>query len=174
MRSSIPHSKTDFSKNQIASRQIIPWPECRKRFVSKSRLAFRRFGLKEPRLPKTKYRKCANNTSIAERVTTPVQLLKYTITVLLFLSLLPLLLLRLLLVYYCYCSKIQLLLYNYFKILLLLLHYYYFCYCYCCCYCCYCYCYYCSTTAATTTTTTVCVFHVNSCRSAVPFGGQAT
>ena len=29
-RSSIPHLKTDFSKNQIASRPIIPWPESRK------------------------------------------------------------------------------------------------------------------------------------------------
>ena len=33
LRSSIPHPKTDFSKNQIASQQIIvPWPESTKRF----------------------------------------------------------------------------------------------------------------------------------------------
>ena len=32
MRSSVPHSKTDFSKNQIASRRITPWPKSTKRF----------------------------------------------------------------------------------------------------------------------------------------------
>ena len=58
LSSSIPHPKTDFSKSQIASRRIIPWSESRKRFFSKSRLAFRRFGLKEARLSETKERKC--------------------------------------------------------------------------------------------------------------------
>ena len=37
VRSSIPHPRTDFSKNQIASWRIISWSESRKRFVSKSR-----------------------------------------------------------------------------------------------------------------------------------------
>ena len=37
-----------------------------KTFFSNSRLTFRRFGLKEPRLSETKERKCA--TSIVERV----------------------------------------------------------------------------------------------------------
>ena len=32
LRSSIPHPKTDFSKNQNASRRIIPWPKSTKRF----------------------------------------------------------------------------------------------------------------------------------------------
>ena len=32
LRSSIPHPKTDFSKNQHASRRIIPWPKPTKRF----------------------------------------------------------------------------------------------------------------------------------------------
>ena len=37
-----------------------------KTFFSKSRLTFQRYGIKEPRLSETKYRKCA--TSIVERV----------------------------------------------------------------------------------------------------------
>ena len=37
LRSSIPHPKTDFSKNQIASRRIIPWPKSTKPFFPKSR-----------------------------------------------------------------------------------------------------------------------------------------
>ena len=65
-RSSILHPKTDFRKNQIASRRIIPWPESRNRVISKSRLAFRRFGLKELCLSEAKKWKCA--TSIAEWV----------------------------------------------------------------------------------------------------------
>ena len=65
-RSSIPHPKTDFSKNQIASWRIVPWPESTKRVFSKSRSAFQRFGLKEPCLSETKMRKCA--TSIVEWV----------------------------------------------------------------------------------------------------------
>ena len=63
-RSSIPHPKTDSSKNQIA------WPESRKLFLSKSRLAFQRFGLKEARLSETKIIIIAEMcyTSIVERV----------------------------------------------------------------------------------------------------------
>ena len=38
LRSSIPHPKTDFSKNQIASRRIIPWPESTKRFFSEIKI----------------------------------------------------------------------------------------------------------------------------------------
>ena len=43
LRSSVPLLKTDFSKNQVASRRVIPWPEPTKRFVSNSRLTFRLF-----------------------------------------------------------------------------------------------------------------------------------
>ena len=43
LRSSIPLPKTDFSKNQIASRRIIPLPESTIVFFSNSSLAFRRF-----------------------------------------------------------------------------------------------------------------------------------
>ena len=46
-RSSIPHPKTDCSKNQNASRRKLPWPKSTKSFFSKSRLAFRRFGVKQ-------------------------------------------------------------------------------------------------------------------------------
>ena len=68
LRSSIPHPKTDFSKNQIASRRIIPWPKPTKRFLSKSRLTFRRFGVKEPRLTETKRLKCATSTTVEQVV----------------------------------------------------------------------------------------------------------
>ena len=54
LRISIPHPKIDFSEIQVASRRVTPWPESTKRFLSKSRLAFRRFGVKEPRLSETK------------------------------------------------------------------------------------------------------------------------
>ena len=49
LRSSLPHLKTDFSKKtQIASRRIILGPSLENVFFSKPRMAFRRFGLKEP------------------------------------------------------------------------------------------------------------------------------
>ena len=69
LRSSMPHPKTDFSeKIKKASRRIIPWPKSTKRFFfSNSRLTFRRFGVKEPRLSETKQRKCATSI-IVERV----------------------------------------------------------------------------------------------------------
>ena len=52
--SSVPRPKTGFSKNQNASRRIIPWPKSTKRFFfSKSRSTYRRFGLKKPRLSET-------------------------------------------------------------------------------------------------------------------------
>ena len=51
LKSSIPHPKTDVSKNLNASRRIIPLPKSAKRFFSKSRLAFPTiFGVNEPRL----------------------------------------------------------------------------------------------------------------------------
>ena len=54
VRSSIPHPKTDISRSQNKSRRITPWPESTTRFSSKSRLTFRRFRVKEPRLSETK------------------------------------------------------------------------------------------------------------------------
>ena len=79
LRSSIPYPKTDLSKNQLASRRITPWPQSTKRLVSKSRLAFRRFGLKEPRLSETKkaemcclYRRTGLNPNVVESAPTAV------------------------------------------------------------------------------------------------------
>ena len=63
LRSSIPHPKTDFSKKQIASRRITPWPESTKRFFQDWHSDD--FGVNESRLSETKYRKCA--TSSVER-----------------------------------------------------------------------------------------------------------
>ena len=47
LRSSMPHPKADFSKNQNESRRVIPWPEPSKRYFS--RLTLRLFGVNEPR-----------------------------------------------------------------------------------------------------------------------------
>ena len=47
----IPHPKTDYSKNQIASRWKIPWPSYTKTSFFETRLAFWRFRVKKPRLP---------------------------------------------------------------------------------------------------------------------------
>ena len=49
LRSSVPYPITDFSKNQIASRWIIPWPTYPITYFFETRLAFRRFWAKEPR-----------------------------------------------------------------------------------------------------------------------------
>ena len=49
LRSSMPHPKADFSKNQNKSRRVIPWPESSKRYFS--RLTLRLFGVNEPRFP---------------------------------------------------------------------------------------------------------------------------
>ena len=71
LRSSIPHPKTDFSKNQIASRRIIPWPESTKRFFSKSKFFMpKSWGQGTPGVSETKLRKC--DTSIVERVIFPI------------------------------------------------------------------------------------------------------
>ena len=44
----MPHPKTDFNKDQIASRWIIPWPKYTKTYFFEAWLAFRRFRVKEP------------------------------------------------------------------------------------------------------------------------------
>ena len=49
LRSSIPHAKTDFSQNQIASRSVIPWHKYTLASFFETRLAFRRVWVKEPR-----------------------------------------------------------------------------------------------------------------------------
>ena len=55
VRSSIPLPKPEFSRNQNASRRIFPYgPSLQNVFFSKSRLTFRRFAVKEPRISETK------------------------------------------------------------------------------------------------------------------------
>ena len=70
LRSSIPHPKTESSKNQIESRRIIPWPKyakgIQKCHFSKQDRHSDDFGLRNAVIQKTFSRKCA--TSIVERV----------------------------------------------------------------------------------------------------------
>ena len=66
LRSSIPHPKTDFRKNQIASRRIIPWAESTKRFFRNQDWHSDDFGSRNPVFQIFFLRKCA--TSIVERV----------------------------------------------------------------------------------------------------------
>ena len=54
LRSSIPHPKTDFSKKSNCIAANSPKARVYKTFFSKSRLAFRRLQVKEPRLSETK------------------------------------------------------------------------------------------------------------------------
>ena len=66
LRSSIPHPKTGFSKNQIASRWTIAWLNHTQNCFSKQHWHSDDFGLRSPVIQKQNQRKCA--TSIVERV----------------------------------------------------------------------------------------------------------
>ena len=63
----MPHPKTDFSKNQNASRRILPWPKSTKRFFSESRLTFWTIWGQGTPFFRNEQRKCAAST--VERVT---------------------------------------------------------------------------------------------------------